>query len=109
MTMPDCYIIDDNNQEQNRHQPFNSFTHIDAYRTNNYETHVDLSHIDNKNELASLLTTSVSSSNISSPSSSSPSSPSSSSIIDYNSNHVKSVTNTVNPNDYEMVNNTYLN
>lgn len=104
MTMPDCYKVDDNSQVQNRHPfcvGFNNHQHVNAYRTN-YDTNIELSQQSNTNELSSLLTTSVSSSNVSSPSSSSPSSPSSS-ILDFNSNSAKSLSNSGNTNDYEMV------
>ncbi len=100
--MPNCYIVEENNQNQGRHQfcSYNDPNQIDAYRIN-YETSIELSQQSNANE-NSLLTTSVTSSNISSPSSSSPSSPSSS-IIDFHPNNIKSGSNSVNPNDYEMV------
>lgn len=99
MTMPNCYIVEENNR--NQFCSYNDPNQIDAYRTN-YETSLELSQQSNANELSSLLTTSVSSSNISSPSSSSPSSPSSS-IIDFHPNNIKTGSNPVNPNDYEMV------
>ena len=116
MPRPDCFIVDTDDTSHHHHQlnsfgtMSHSFNHqpiINTYRT--YESNVDpgselLANNSAHSNINSLKTQSASSSALSSPGSSTPSSPTSSTAdLDYSNAGGKHVSNTNNPNDYEMV------